>query len=122
MEILAGHKLPVVFGPSTVILIGIISSVGFDTPTIYTSALIGSLLLTACAVTGIFGTLQKMFTPRVVSVVLLLVSFCMIPTVIRLVTDVKSRRTRQFPSGSNVNKAKTPFRTSTGSSLTLFTP
>jgi xanthine/uracil permease len=89
MEVLAGHKLPLVFGPSTVTLIGIISSMGFNTSTIYTSSLIGSLLLTACAVTGIFGTLQKMFTPRVISVVLLLISFCLIPTVVRLVTDVK---------------------------------
>jgi xanthine/uracil permease len=89
IEILAGHKLPLVFGPSTVILIGILASGGFDTATIYTAALVGSALLTTCAATGFFGTLQKLFTPRVVSVVLLLVAFCLIPTVARLVTDVK---------------------------------
>ncbi|MCE5263417.1 MAG: purine/pyrimidine permease [Deltaproteobacteria bacterium] len=101
VEILAGHRLPLVFGPSTVILIGIISSVGFDTSTIYTSALIGSVLLTVSAVTGIFGTLRRLFTPRVVSVVLLLVSFCMTPTVVRLVTDVKVGG----PVGSNLSFA-----------------
>jgi xanthine/uracil permease len=87
VEVLAGHRLPVVFGPSTVVLIGIITSQGFDTATIYTAVLIGSALLTACAVSGFFGTLRKLFTPRVVAVVLLLVAFCMMPTVVRLVTD-----------------------------------
>ena len=88
IEVLAGHQLPLVFGPSAIILIGIIGSKGFDTATIYTATLVASVLLTACAITGFFGTLQKLFTPRVVSVVLLLISFCLIPTVIRLVTDV----------------------------------
>lgn len=90
IEVLAGHRLPLVFGPSTIILIGIIGSRGFDTATLYTATLIASGLLTACAVTGFFGTLQKLFTPRVVAVVLLLISFCLCPTVIRLVTDVKA--------------------------------
>jgi len=95
LEILVGHKLPLIFGPSTVMLIGIISSVGFDMSTIYTAALIGSVLLTVCAVFGIFGAIQKLFTPRVVSVVLLLISFCLIPAVVRLVTDENAGGTFQ---------------------------
>jgi len=90
VEVLAGHRLPLVFGPSTVILIGVISSQGFGTQTIYTAVLIGGALLTACAVTGFFGTLQRFFTPRVVSVVLLLIAFCLMPTVLRLVMEVKA--------------------------------
>jgi xanthine/uracil permease len=87
IEVLAGHRLPLLFGPSAVVLIGIITSHGFDTASIYTSVLAGSLLLTACAVSGFFGALRRLFTTRVVVVVLLLVTFCMMPTVIRLVTD-----------------------------------
>jgi len=90
IEVLAGHRLPLIFGPSTVILIGIISSQGFTTDTIYTAVMIGGALLTACAVTGFFGALQKLFTPRVVSVVLLLIAFCLMPTVLRLITETRA--------------------------------
>ncbi len=90
IEVLAGHRLPLIFGPSTVILIGIISSQGFTTDTIYTAVMIGGVLLTACAVTGFFGALQKLFTPRVVSVVLLLIAFCLMPTVLRLITETRA--------------------------------
>ena len=90
VQVLSGHRLPLVFGPSTVILIGIISSQGFGTGAIYTAALIGSVLLTVCAVTGFFGTLQKLFTPRVVAVVLLLIAFCLMPTVLRLLTETRA--------------------------------
>jgi xanthine/uracil permease len=89
-QVLAGHRLPLVFGPSTVILIGIVSSQGFGAETIYTSSLIGGVLLTACAVTGFFGTLQRLFTPRVVAVVLLLIAFCLMPTVLRLITETRA--------------------------------
>jgi xanthine/uracil permease len=90
IQVLAGHRLPLVFGPSTVILIGIVSSHGFGTETIYTAALIGGALLTVCAVTGFFGTLQRLFTPRVVAVVLLLIAFCLMPTVLRLITETRA--------------------------------
>jgi xanthine/uracil permease len=89
IEVLAGHRLPVVIGPSTAVLIGIISSQGFGTGTIYTAVLIGGLLLTAAAMAGFFGALQRLFTPRVISVVLLLITFCLMPTVLRLVTETK---------------------------------
>lgn len=90
IQVLVGHRLPLVFGPSTVILIGIISSQGFGTGAIYTAALVGGVLLTACAVTGFFGTLQRLFTPRVVAVVLLLIAFCLMPTVLRLITETRA--------------------------------
>jgi xanthine/uracil permease len=45
------------------------------------------LILALAGITGIFGYLQWIFTPRVVAVVLLLIAFTLTPTVLRLVTD-----------------------------------
>jgi len=47
---------------------------------------------------GFFGALQRLFTPRVISVVLLLITFCLMPTVLRLVTETKGG----VPVGANL--------------------
>lgn len=87
LEILWGHGLPLVMGPSTVLLIGIISSRGFDANAIYTAVMSGGVILAVAGITGIFGYLQRLFTSRVVAVVLLLIAFTLMPTVLKLVTD-----------------------------------
>jgi len=87
LQVLWGHGLPLVMGPSAVLLIGIISSSGFDINTIYTAVISGGLILSLTGIMGIFGYLQRLFTPRVVAVVLLLIAFTLTPTILRLVTD-----------------------------------
>jgi xanthine/uracil permease len=84
-QVLWGHRLPLITGPSTVLLIGTIASQGFPAESIYTSMMIGGLLLALCSITGFFGHLQKFFTPRVVAVVLLLIGFTLIPSVMNLI-------------------------------------
>jgi xanthine/uracil permease len=85
-QILLGHRLPLIIGPSTVLLIGIIASQDFDTDTIYTAILCGGFLLTFLSITGLFGYLQRLFTIRVVAVVLLLIAFSLSPTILNLIT------------------------------------
>ena len=87
LEVMWGHGLPLVMGPSSVLLIGIISSSGFDINTINTTVVSCGLILALAGITGIFGHLQRLFTPRVVAVVLLLIAFTLTPTILRLVTD-----------------------------------
>jgi xanthine/uracil permease len=89
LEIIWGHGLPLIMGPSSVILVGIISSRGYDINTIYTAVFSGGLLLALTGITGIFGYLQRLFTPRVVAVVLLLIAFTLTPTILNLVTGSK---------------------------------
>ena len=74
-QIYWGHRLPLIPGPSAVLLIGVIASQGFDMSTIYTSILIGGLFITILALSGLFGFFQRLFTNNVVSVVLLLIAF-----------------------------------------------
>lgn len=85
IQIIWGHRLPVVLGPSTILFIGILSSLESPPSTIYSSILIGGLLLAFLALTGLFGRLQSLFTPRVVAVILLLVAFTILPTITKLV-------------------------------------
>jgi xanthine/uracil permease len=83
-QVLWGHRLPLILGPSTVLLIGMIATFGFDVAAVYTSIAVGGCLLFLAAVTGFFGRLQKFFTRRIVAVVLLLIAFTLMPTVLGL--------------------------------------
>jgi xanthine/uracil permease len=87
LEILWGHRLPLIMGPSSVLLIGIISSHGFNLNAISTAVMSGGVILALAGITGFFGHLQRLFTPRVVAVVLLLIAFTLAPTILKLVSD-----------------------------------
>jgi xanthine/uracil permease len=84
VQILFGHRLPLIVGPSSVLLVGTIASVGFGPGSVHTATMLGGLILSLAAVTGLFGRLQRLFTARVVSVVLLLIGFTLMPTVLGL--------------------------------------
>ncbi len=86
IQIFLGHGLPLIVGPSTVILIGILSSPGARPAALYTAILLGGLVLFVLAWTGLFGKIRRLFTRRVVAVVLLLIAFTLTPTIIRLIT------------------------------------
>jgi xanthine/uracil permease len=86
-QVLAGHRLPLIIGPSTVLLIGIISSSKFGADAIYTSIMAGGLLLSLLSITGLFGHLRRLFTTRVVAAVLLLIAFTLTPTILNLITS-----------------------------------
>jgi xanthine/uracil permease len=84
-QVLWGHRLPLILGPATVLLIGVIASQRFALNTIYSSILLGGLILALVGVTGVFGHLKRLFTARVVAVVLLLIAFTLVPTMVRLI-------------------------------------
>jgi len=79
--------MPLIVGPSTILLIGIITSAGHHADTIYTSILCGGLILAISSVTGLLGRLKKFFSPRVVAVVLILIAFTLAPTIVNLITS-----------------------------------
>ena len=84
-QVLWGHRLPLIAGPSTVLLIGVIASRGFPVNTVYSSIFAGGLLLALASVSGVFRYLQALFTARVVAAVLLLISFSLAPTLRNLI-------------------------------------
>jgi xanthine/uracil permease len=85
-QIMWGHRLPLIAGPSTVLLIGVIASAGAGLNAIYGSLAIGGILLFLVSATGLFGHIQRLFTPRVVASLLLLIALTLAPTVIKLLT------------------------------------
>ncbi|NLO21974.1 MAG: purine/pyrimidine permease [Syntrophomonadaceae bacterium] len=84
-QILWGHGMPLVIGPSTVLLIGILASQGSSLDSIYSAIFLGGLVLAVLAYSGLFSLVQGLFTPRVVVVILLLIAFTMAPTIMNLV-------------------------------------
>lgn len=79
-----GHRLPIIAGPATVLLVGILGSQGAGINAIYTAIFLGGLLLTILSLSGLFSYLNRLFTPRVVVVVLLLIAFTLTPTILNM--------------------------------------
>jgi xanthine/uracil permease len=86
-QIWKGHQLPLVIGPATVLLIGIMASQNSSPSAIYSSILICGVVLTILAISGLFAYLRRLFTPRVVAVILLLVAFTMLPVILQLISS-----------------------------------
>lgn len=85
-QVLWGHRLPLIVGPATVLLVGIISSQGHGMDVVFSSIFIGGIILTILGLTGMFGHLQKLFTSRVVATILVMISFTLTPTIMNLIT------------------------------------
>lgn len=86
VQIYWGHRLPLVVGPAAVLLIAILTSFDQGAGSINTSIMIGGIVLAILAASGLFRYLKKLFTPRVIMVILMLISFTLTPTIISLIS------------------------------------
>lgn len=85
IQILWGHRLPLIIGPASVLLIGILASMSASISAIYTGVFAGGILLTIIAFSGLLKKLQVLFTPRIVTVILILIAFTLTPVIINMV-------------------------------------
>lgn len=85
-QVVWGHRLPLILGPATVLLVGIVASLGSDINAVYSSIVIGGGVLALLSISGLFGYLQKLFSPRVVATILVLIAFTITPTIINQIT------------------------------------
>ncbi len=87
IQVLAGHRLPLVAGPAAVLLMGVIAaaSQGYTASTIYPSMIIGGAMVTLLALVGAMKYIQKIFTPRIVAAIVLLIAFTLIKPIISLI-------------------------------------
>ncbi len=81
-----GHRLTLVAGPATALLLGILGS-RTSPDAVYTAAAVCGALLALISAAGLFGALRGFFTRRVTAAVVLLIAFTMIPTIVRLSTE-----------------------------------
>lgn len=96
IQIFWGHRLPLVIGPASVLLIGILSSVSSGIPSIYTAIMVGGAVVAAIAFSGMLSRLQAIFTPRIITVILLLVAITLAPVIIRLVFEDEQHQLFNF--------------------------
>lgn len=83
IQVLFGHRLPLVVGPAAVLLVGVLSSLraGADSSAIYTSIAVGGVLVMLLSFGGIMRYVQRLFTPRIVVVILMLIAFTLSPVI-----------------------------------------
>jgi xanthine/uracil permease len=89
-QIFRGHRLPLLPGPSAVLLIGVIASRAFDVSTIYSSIIVGGIIIVVFSLSGFLKYINRLFTSNVVSVVLILIAFTIAPTIMDLMIDKNS--------------------------------
>ena len=100
VQALWGHRMPIVVGPASVLLVGIITAIAaqgeaVNTNKIYTAILIGGCAVTLLSIGRTLKHLQKIFTPRIVIVILMLIAVTLGPTIKNLI----------FPAGQESRHA-----------------
>ncbi|MGI6226051.1 MAG: uracil-xanthine permease family protein, partial [Peptococcales bacterium] len=85
-QIYWGHGLPLIVGPASVLLVGIVASQSSSIDSVYTSIMVGGLVLAILSMTGLFAYLKVLFTPRVVAGTLILIAFTLTPMITNLIT------------------------------------
>ncbi|MBO5018354.1 MAG: purine/pyrimidine permease [Alistipes sp.] len=83
VQVVWGHRLPLVVGPAAVLLVGVLSSLGAgaDSSAIYSSVAMGGVLVTLLSIGGLMRYVQCLFTPRIIVVILMLIAFTLTPTI-----------------------------------------
>lgn len=84
VQVLWGHRLPVIIGPASVLLIGILAAISVGTAAIYTAIFVCGIFVTLLAFCGLLSRLQAIFTPRIIIVILCLIAFTLAPVILRL--------------------------------------
>lgn len=85
IQVTLGHRLPLVLGPATVLMVGLSASAGASTGVLYTSIAIGGALVAVLGFTNKLAGLRRFFTARIVSVILILIAFTLTPIILRLI-------------------------------------
>ena len=87
IQVLWGHRMPLVVGPASVLLVGVLSSLGAGAPVgaIYTSIAIGGVLIVLLSFGGMMDRVRRLFTPRIVVVILMLIAFTLAPVIKNLI-------------------------------------
>ncbi|HWR42398.1 uracil-xanthine permease family protein [Sporomusa sp.] len=88
VQVLGGHRLPIIVGPAAVLLSGLVANQGDATSgAAYFSVAVCGLLITVLSSLGLLSRISVLFTPRVVGIVLLLIAFTILPTILNLILD-----------------------------------
>jgi len=87
IQVLWGHRLPIIIGPSAVLLVGVLTGIDHGHGAINSSIVIGGLILMLLALSGFIKYTQRLFTSRVIMAILMLIAFTLIPPIINLLSS-----------------------------------
>lgn len=92
IQVLWGHRMPLVVGPAAVLLVGVLSSLGAgaESSAIYSSIALGGAVITLLTFGGMMHYVQRLFTPRIVVVILMLIAFTLSPVIKNLIFPVSA--------------------------------
>ena len=101
VQVFWGHRLPIVVGPASVLLVGIITALSSqgaepNTNKIYTAVAIGGVIITLLSAGKILHKVQRIFTPRIVVVILMLIAFTLSPTIKNLIFPASEAERHPF--------------------------
>ena len=84
---LYGHRLPLVAGPAAVLLMGVLAAKGqgSGSEAIYPSMAIGGAIIALLAAFGLMRKVQRIFTPRIVVAIVVLISFTMAKPIVGMI-------------------------------------
>lgn len=90
LQIFIGHRMPIISGPASVLLVGIITALAsqgdaINTNKIYTSLIIGGVAISLLSAGRLIEHMQKIFTPRIVVVIMMLIAYTLGPTIKNLI-------------------------------------
>ena len=82
-----GHRLPLIAGPAAVLLMGVLAAAqhGGGSEAIYPSMAIGGVIIAILALAGLMSKIQRVFTPRVVVSIVVLISFTMAKPIVGMI-------------------------------------
>ena len=82
-----GHRLPLVAGPAAVLLMGVLAAKGQGggSEAIYPSMAIGGAIIALLAAFGLMRKVQRIFTPRIVVAIVVLISFTMAKPIVGMI-------------------------------------
>jgi len=84
LQITFGHGLPSIIGPGTVLLIAVIVTLNQGIGSINSSLIIGGAILAVVAFSGGMKYIEKLFSSKVIIVILVLIAFTLIPSILNL--------------------------------------
>jgi uracil permease len=109
-QVLWGHGLPGLVGPSAVLLVAALGTLGAGAPAVYGAMAVGGALTALAGVTGLAGRLGRLYTPPVLASTLLLLIVSLTPTM----------RDQMFHPGPGGGSPATAFAFALGLALVMF--
>jgi xanthine/uracil permease len=89
-QVLAGHRLPGLVGPSAALMVGVLATLASGVGAVYGALAVGGGLCAILGLTGMAAHLRKLYTPPVLASTLMLIAMTLTPTMRDLMFSTQS--------------------------------